>query len=271
MVQKLAPTALTAPSRTPALLQRSRPSTPDGRFGAASRPTCSWVWLAKAIEDPICQGHCAFCPDEARVDAAFVSEQDGAFDEVAELANVARPGVTLELLHRLVADLELRRAGEALANLVDEVVDEQGDVFRAVAEGRQARLDDREAVVEVFADVAGVDCTLEVVVGRRDDRLSRYPRGLLRAVGGARLAVRLLGAIGGRAYWFRNRPAKSRADCLGFARTEHFKFTILTGSAAEATVLGARAWMVAWLHAIARSHLAFGNPSAADLVSRTCL
>ena len=55
VVQKLPRTALTAPSRTPALLQRSRPSTPDGRIGAASRLICSWVWVAKAIEDPICQ------------------------------------------------------------------------------------------------------------------------------------------------------------------------------------------------------------------------
>ena len=55
VVQKLAPTALTVPARTPALLQRSRPNTPDGRFGSPSRPTCCWVWLAKAIEDPICR------------------------------------------------------------------------------------------------------------------------------------------------------------------------------------------------------------------------
>ncbi len=37
-----------------AILLRSRLCTPDGRFGAPSRPTCCWVWVAKAIEDPIC-------------------------------------------------------------------------------------------------------------------------------------------------------------------------------------------------------------------------
>jgi hypothetical protein len=36
--KKLPRTALTAPSRTPALLQRSRPNTPDGRFGGPSCP-----------------------------------------------------------------------------------------------------------------------------------------------------------------------------------------------------------------------------------------
>ncbi|MBT9556696.1 MAG: hypothetical protein IV100_11740 [Myxococcales bacterium] len=51
---EVGPTALTAPSRTPAILQRSRPSTPDGRLGGPSRPMSCWVWLPKPIEDPLC-------------------------------------------------------------------------------------------------------------------------------------------------------------------------------------------------------------------------
>ncbi len=54
-------------------------------------------------------------------------------------------------------------------NFAEEVLDEERDVARALAQRRQADRHDVEAVEEVFAERAGGDELLEVAVGRRDE------------------------------------------------------------------------------------------------------
>ncbi len=55
------------------------------------------------------------------------------------------------------------------AELGEEFLDEERDVFFAVAQGRDEEGDDVEAVEEVFAEVAAGDLLFEVLVGGGDD------------------------------------------------------------------------------------------------------
>ena len=80
-------------------------------------------------------------------DAKFFSwrEQDGAFDEIFEFADVARPGVVDQRLHDRRGNV---RDGFVLAaaEFLDEIADQERNVFRALAEGREMNGKDVEAV-----------------------------------------------------------------------------------------------------------------------------
>ncbi len=68
-----------------------------------------------------------------------------------ELPHVARAAVLRQATERLAADA-LGRHVVALGELREEVLAEQRDVRRPVAERRQPELDDVEAVEEVLAE-----------------------------------------------------------------------------------------------------------------------
>ena len=70
------------------------------------------------------------------------------FDEELE-------SVGFELERRFAIGLEEFRV--FLAEAIEEVLDEKGEIFFAVAEGRQGDVDDVEAVVKIFAEAAFVD------------------------------------------------------------------------------------------------------------------
>ena len=95
-----------------------------------------------------------------------------ALDGVAQLAHVARPGVVLELL-----SLDL---GQAVPQRrLGHLVDQQGDVFLAVAQRGQGDGEDRQAEVEVFAEAARLRLGPEVLLRGGDDagvELVRAPR-----------------------------------------------------------------------------------------------
>ena len=95
-------------------------------------------------------------------------EDHDALDQVAQLADVAGPVVLLEGGEGVFVHFY---AGTAvlLAELEEELLDQQGDVFLAVAQRRDEEGDDVEAVEEVFAEVAAGDLFLEVLVGSGDD------------------------------------------------------------------------------------------------------
>ena len=95
-------------------------------------------------------------------------QDDHLLDGVAELADVAGPGVGLERLQgrRLDArDGAAVRGGE----LLQEARDEPGDVLRVVLQGRHADVDDVQPVVEVFAERAVRHHLREVAVRRGDE------------------------------------------------------------------------------------------------------
>ncbi len=93
---------------------------------------------------------------------------DGGFDGVAELADVAGPGPGAEAV--VPGGLD---AGDGVAVFVlgagDEAVGEGTDVVGAVAEGGELDDDDVEAVEEVLAEGAVGDGGMEVAVGGGDE------------------------------------------------------------------------------------------------------
>ena len=96
-----------------------------------------------------------------------VEDQD-ALDEIAELADVAGPVVLAQGGEGVFGHLDVRSA-VLLAELLQEFLDEERDVFLAIAERRHEEGDDVEAVEEVFAEVAAGDLFFEILVGRGDD------------------------------------------------------------------------------------------------------
>src|SRR5205807_6042009 len=101
------------------------------------------------------------------VDDPAAAEDHGALERVAQLADVARPAVLAEDLHRLG-----RHAGELLpalaAEAIDEVLHEERNVVAPLLERRERDLEDVETEEEVFAEAARLDLFLEVAVGGAD-------------------------------------------------------------------------------------------------------
>ncbi len=101
-------------------------------------------------------------------EAVGVREQDGAFDDVFQFADIAGPGVGLEAGEGgggEVGDGALEIDGV----FAGEVLGEQGDVLAAVAEGWEVEGEDVEAVEEVGAEAVGAAGFVEVGVGGGDD------------------------------------------------------------------------------------------------------
>ena len=100
-------------------------------------------------------------------------EEDRPLDGVAQLSEVARPGI--------VQDRGLRRRREALdlpAGLAAEEGEEvAGQVAEIgpVAERRQGQLDDVEPIEQIVAEPAGGDLGVQVLVRRRDQPDVRGP------------------------------------------------------------------------------------------------
>ena len=93
---------------------------------------------------------------------------DQALDHVLELADVARPRIVAERLEGVGLDaLDQVAVGGGEAR--QEVLDQAGDVFLALAQRRHPEVDDVQAVVEVLAELALGDEVLQVAVGGGDD------------------------------------------------------------------------------------------------------
>src|SRR5262245_47988224 len=109
-----------------------------------------------------------------RADHLAVAQDRGARQHVLELADVAGPAVLLQARERLGGDLgRIARllAGEALCSAApagEDVRGEERDVVLALAQRRDLDRYDREAPVEVLAELAARDERLEVLVGRGD-------------------------------------------------------------------------------------------------------
>ena len=110
------------------------------------------------------------------VDPGPRGEQDHALDQVLELADVARPGVTLEGGEGGGGQAQHGLAEPFVAAL-HEVGDQERQVLDALAQRGQVDRDDVEPVVEVLPEVALLDQLLEAAVGRGDQAYV-YPQGL---------------------------------------------------------------------------------------------
>ena len=103
-----------------------------------------------------------------RADRIFVGEDDGAIEDVAELAYVARPAVVEQHFAGSVGEAEVWAAMEA-SEVIEKEIDEQADVVAAIAEWRQVQLEDAEAIVKVLAKAFVADILLEILICGGDD------------------------------------------------------------------------------------------------------
>ena len=96
-----------------------------------------------------------------------VAHEHGPFEGVLQLADVAGPVIAREHVDRGrgdPADVTVM----FLREFFEEVVDEQQEIGLSLAQRRHEHGEHVEAVVEVFAEGAGRDRALEVLVGRGD-------------------------------------------------------------------------------------------------------
>src|SRR5690606_5064343 len=97
----------------------------------------------------------------------FAVEDVGLLDDVAELANVAGPGVFAELVELFFGGLP-HSAVVFGGKLLREVIDEVGKVVDATAKWRDFEFHHVEAVVKVFAETTRGYFGFEVAVGGGD-------------------------------------------------------------------------------------------------------
>ena len=97
-----------------------------------------------------------------------LSQQDGSFDRVLELPDIAGPVVSLQ---QLVGGRfeSLDPLSELAREAADKELGELGDVLLPLAKRRHVDRHDVEAVVEVLAELPVGDHLGQAPVGRRDD------------------------------------------------------------------------------------------------------
>ncbi len=99
---------------------------------------------------------------------ARVGEQARALDDVRQLAHVARPRVRDERAARVVAE-DARRQVVIGACATEEVLGKEQHVLTTLTQGRELDGDDREPVIQVGAEAAGLDRGVQILARRRDD------------------------------------------------------------------------------------------------------
>ena len=104
--------------------------------------------------------------DGVAADAVALGQQDGPVDGVLQLAHVAAPVVRLQQGHGVVVDGRDRHA-VGVGVLAHEVLAQDLDVARPLAQRRQVHVDDVEAEIEVLAELAGADLFFQVAVRGR--------------------------------------------------------------------------------------------------------
>ncbi len=96
-----------------------------------------------------------------------LAEEQRALDDIAQLAAVAGPVVAQELLQ--IPGAELRVGDTQFGGQdVEEIAREERDVAPALAQGRQAQIDDIDPVIEILAEMSGEHLGGQIAVGRGD-------------------------------------------------------------------------------------------------------
>ena len=97
----------------------------------------------------------------------LLRDNHGTFDGIFEFADIAGPLITIEQCHG-----RRRDAGDALVHrsreLAHEMLDEDGDVALAIAQGRQLNLKHVEAIEKVGPEPPFFDELLQMLVCRGD-------------------------------------------------------------------------------------------------------
>src|SRR5262245_27324228 len=95
-------------------------------------------------------------------------EHDHAIDGVFELADVARPRVSLEHLERAWSELE-PGALDLGAGTIEQHLRDLGNILGMLSERWNPQVDHVEAVVQIFAETPFLDGGRQIAVGRGDD------------------------------------------------------------------------------------------------------
>ena len=95
-------------------------------------------------------------------------DQDDSLEGVREFANVAWPVVAGELVEHLLAGTNPRLA-ILPTELLEEVLDEEGDIAGTLAECGQFDVHDLESIVEVGSELVALNRLFELAVRRGDD------------------------------------------------------------------------------------------------------
>ena len=91
-----------------------------------------------------------------------VGEHREPLDDVSQLPDVPRPGIPRQAHHGLGGDLEALPAAVRIDP--EEVLDEERDVLRPLAQWRHVDLDHGDAVVEVLAEPGSLDLLSQILV-----------------------------------------------------------------------------------------------------------
>ena len=133
----------------------------------------------RQLTQVIAPATCLDCPRRADFlrqmlgpDQPVIGKQARPFQNVAQLANVAREWMQPKLLQSFVAQPGRRLASHAL----QQALGEQGQVFYPFAQRRQTDWEAADAVVQVFAEAAVRDHLPERFMGRRHQAEIRMHR-----------------------------------------------------------------------------------------------
>ena len=96
-------------------------------------------------------------------------EDDGALEDVLQLADVARPGIGDRAGACVSGLIPSNRLPILRGELVEEELRQQRDVLRPLAERRELDREDAEAVVQVLAERLLADGLEQVAIGGGDD------------------------------------------------------------------------------------------------------
>src|SRR3546814_18303065 len=109
-------------------------------------------------------------------------ERGQTADQILQFPHIARPAVATDALHRFGCDRFGRQA--LRSRLVEEVAHQIGDILAALAQWRQAQRHDIQAIEQILAKQALMNCLAQVAIGGGDDPPVALGRAAWRERGG---------------------------------------------------------------------------------------
>src|SRR2546427_4794692 len=97
-------------------------------------------------------------------DEVPVTDNHGAFEHIAQLADVSRPGIIVEKL----ADFGIHTANLAAVfgiEVAQNMLDEQGEILLAIAQRGQVNMKDVQAEIQILPELAVRNGLLGILVG----------------------------------------------------------------------------------------------------------
>ena len=103
----------------------------------------------------------------AAADELPVTHDHGALENIAQFAHVARPGVAVKKLAHFGIDAANLPAVLGI-EIAQNVLDQQGEIFLAIAQGRQMNVKHVQAEIEILPKLAVRNSLLGIFIGGRE-------------------------------------------------------------------------------------------------------